>query len=100
MKTEYQGRGTPHWHIAAWVVPVGILRLLAGRIGTAVVSAFVKFIAALFHCQVDVQIGNGRFNYINGCLQAMGRDRVSIKENCVVKSKSKIPLFFINPYLM
>ena len=20
MKTEYQGRGTPHWHIAAWVV--------------------------------------------------------------------------------
>ena len=100
MKTEYQGRGTPHWHIAAWVVPVGILRLLAGRTGTAVVSAFVKFIAALFHCQVDVQIGNGRLNYINGYLQAMERDRVSINENCFVQPKSKIPLFFINPYLM
>ena len=75
MKTEYQGRGTPHWHIAAWVVPVGILHLLAGRTGTAVVSAFVKFIAALFHCQVDVQIGNGRLNYISGYLQAMEREK-------------------------
>ena len=48
MKTEYQGRGTPHWHIAAWVVCHGILALLAGRTGTAVISAFVKFLAAVF----------------------------------------------------
>ena len=40
MKTEYQGRGTPHWHIAAWVVCFGLLRFLEGRTGTAVVSAF------------------------------------------------------------
>ena len=66
MKTEYQGRGTPHWHIAAWIVSFGLLSFLQGRTGTAVVSAFVKFVAALFHCQVDVQIGNGRLNYING----------------------------------
>jgi hypothetical protein len=66
MKTEYQGRGTPHWHIAAWIVSFGLLSLLQGRTGTAIVSAFVKFIALLFHCQVDVQIGNGRLNYING----------------------------------
>jgi len=66
MKTEYQGRGTPHWHMAAWVVPFGLLAHLQGRTGTAVVSLFVKFLALLFRCEIDVQIGNGRLNYING----------------------------------
>jgi len=66
MKTEYQGRGTPHWHIAAWVVPYGLLQLLAGRTGTAIMSAFVKFMASVFACEIDVQTGNGRLNYING----------------------------------
>ena len=31
VKTEYQGRGTPHWHIAAWVPPHGVLANLIGR---------------------------------------------------------------------
>ena len=66
MKTEYQGRGTPHWHIAAWIVSFGLLNFLAGRTGTAVVSAFVKFLEVLFMCQIDVQICNGRLNYISG----------------------------------
>jgi hypothetical protein len=66
MKTEYQGRGTPHWHICAWVASFGLLQHLAGRTGTAVVSAFVKFLGMLFCCEIDVQIGNGRLNYING----------------------------------
>jgi hypothetical protein len=66
MKTEYQGRGTPHWHMAAWVVPFGLLSYLQGRTGTAVVSTFVMFLAAVFQCEIDVQIGNGRLNYING----------------------------------
>ena len=66
MKTEYQGRGSPHWHIAAWVASYGFLARLAGRTGTGVVSAFVKFLAALFQCEIDVQVGNGRLNYING----------------------------------
>ena len=39
---------------------------LQGRTGTRIVSAFVKFLASLFMCEVDVQIGNGRINYING----------------------------------
>ena len=65
-KTEYQGRGTPHWHICAWVVCFGLLKHLAGRTGTAVVSAFVKFLSLLFCAEIDVQIGNGRLNYING----------------------------------
>ena len=54
MKTEYQGRGTPHWHIAAWIVSFGLLSFLAGRTGTKVVSAFVKFLEVLFMCQIDV----------------------------------------------
>ena len=57
MKTEYQGRGTPHWHIAAWVVCFGLLAHLQGRTGTAVLSAFAKLLALLFHCEVDVQVG-------------------------------------------
>ena len=43
-----------------------MLALLKGRTGTAVVSAFVKFLACIFLCEIDVQIGNGRLNYING----------------------------------
>ena len=66
MKTEYQGRGTPHWHIAAWIISFGIMKHLQGRTGKAVVSAFVKFLGMLFCCEIDVQIGNGRLNYING----------------------------------
>ena len=65
MKTEYQGRGTPHWHIAAWVVCFGLLADLAGRT-KKVVSAFVKFLELVFRCDIDVQVGNGRLNYING----------------------------------
>ena len=53
-KTEYQGRGIPHWHIAAWVACHGILARLAGRTGTSVVSAFVKFLAAVFQCEIHV----------------------------------------------
>ena len=77
MKTEYQGRGTPHWHIAAWVVCFGLLRFLEGRTGTAVVSAFVSFLQLLFHCEIDVQVGNGRLNYINGYV-AKDHDAVDV----------------------
>ena len=66
MKTEYQGRGTPHWHICAWIVSHGLLTFLQGRSGTALVSAFVKFLELVFQAEIDVQIGNGRINYING----------------------------------
>ena len=65
-KIEYQGRGTPHWHLAAWVVCFGLLAWLQGRIGTAAVSVFVKFLSLLLHCEIGVQIGNGRLNYISG----------------------------------
>ena len=44
VKTEYQGRGTPHWHIACWVICPGYLAALAGRTGKEPVSAFVRFL--------------------------------------------------------
>ena len=66
VRLEYQGRTTAHWHIAAWVLPHGLLSSLAGRSKTGVVSAFVKFLEVVFQCDVDVQVGNGRLNYING----------------------------------
>ncbi len=65
MKTEYQGRGTPHWHIAAWVVCFGHISLLAGR-SHKIISSFAKFLELVFRCEIDVQVGNGRLNYING----------------------------------
>jgi len=77
VKTEYQGRRTPHWHIAAWVLCYGLLQSLVGRTGTAVVSAFVRLIAKLFACEVDVQVGNGRLNYINGYV-AKDHDAVDV----------------------
>ena len=55
-KTEYQGRGTPHWHIAAWVVCYGIMARLAGRSGKFV-SAFVRFLELVFQAQIGVQDG-------------------------------------------
>ena len=65
MKTEYQGRGTPHWHFAAWVVCFGLLANLAGR-SKKYISPFVRFLELVFRCEIDVQVGNGRLNYING----------------------------------
>ena len=51
MKTEYQGRGTPHWHIAAWVVCFGHISLLAGRTN--------KYVSK-DHDAVDVGLGEYR----------------------------------------
>ena len=36
-KTEYQGRGTEHSHIAAWVMAHVVLRFLAGNKKTVLV---------------------------------------------------------------
>ena len=83
VRTEYQGRGTPHWHICAWVlVASGSLASLVGRIGAtggtlAAALGFVKFLGLLFLCEVDVQTGNGRLNYINGYV-SKGHDSVDV----------------------
>ena len=66
LKTEYQSRGTPHWHMALWVVSFGPMELLVGRSKEAMDSPLFKFLFACFGCNVDIQVGNGRLNYISG----------------------------------
>ena len=76
IKTEYQSRKTPHWHIALWVVSHGRLQSLAGR-SKKVGSAFVSSLEQMFRCEIDVQVGNGRLNYINGYV-AKDHDAVDV----------------------
>ena len=45
--------------------------------GTAIVSAFVKFLELVFRAEIDVQVGNGRLNYINGYV-AKDHDAVDV----------------------
>ena len=90
MKTEYQGRGTPHWHIAAWVVCFTVLRSLEGNTGKRIISAFVRFLQLVFACEIDVQVGNGRLNYINGYV-AKDHDAVDVGLGEYVQSASTAP---------
>ena len=97
VRTEYQGRGTPHWHICAWVLTAtGVsLAALAGRVGVsgqalAAAVGFVKFLGLLFMCEIDVQVGNGRLNYINGyCTK--GHDAVDVGLGEYVQTKNTAP---------
>ena len=90
VKTEYQGRGTPHWHIACWVVCFTLLRFLAGNTGKRIISAFVKFLQLVFMCEIDVQVGNGRLNYINQYV-AKDHDAVDVGLGEYVQSGSTAP---------
>ena len=89
VKTEYQGRGTPHWHIAAWVVCCGLLARLAGN-SKGCISAFVRFLQLVFHCEIDVQVGNGRLNYINGYV-SKDHDAVDVGLGEYVQKSSTAP---------
>ena len=82
MKTEYQGRGTPHWHIAAWVLPHGLLQNLIGRskdkrVVRTVGSLLLKLLEALFQCDLDLNVGCGSVNYITGYV-AKDHDSVDV----------------------
>ena len=66
MRIEFQGRGTVHIHIALWAIAHLGLHL-EGRTGDYTSSRFVDYLSALFGgCKVDVQLGSGWLNYING----------------------------------
>ena len=90
VKTEYQGRGTPHWHIACWVLCRGPLARSAGNTGKGCISAFVRFLQLVFHCEIDVQVGNGRLNYINGYV-AKDHDAVDVGLGEYVQKCSTAP---------
>ena len=77
-KTEYQGRGTEHTHIAAWVLAHVVLRVLAGNKKTVkVMTGLLRYLFLVFGCEVDIQVGNGRLNYINGYI-AKDHDTVDV----------------------
>ena len=65
IRLEFQGRGTPHIHIAVWAIPRPGVKL-AGRTGNAHESPLVTLLETLFNCRIDVQAGSGFLNYING----------------------------------
>ena len=90
MKTVYQGRGTPHWHFADWIVCFGHISLLAGRT-KKVISAFVRFLELVFRCDIDVQVGNGRLNYINGYVYE-DHDAVDVGLGEYVRKRSHRPM--------
>ena len=90
VKTEYQGRGTPHWHIACWVLCTSHLYRLAGNTKQGRISAFVRFLQLVFHCEIDVQVGNGRLNYIYGYV-AKDHDSVDVGLGEYVQKCSTAP---------
>ena len=73
VKTEYQARQTPHWHIALWVSLHAAPSDIVGDSKDTVRSSFVRWLEEVFgasqRCEaINVQIppGGGRLNYING----------------------------------
>ena len=72
IRTEFQGRGTVHFHVAAWVIPMAGLgpERYIGRTGGQQPSVYegslLEFLERTFHCSCDVQVGSGYLNYVNG----------------------------------
>jgi hypothetical protein len=65
IRIEFQSRCTIHFHIALWAILGMAKHRLEGRSGE-VVSELVTFLEDVFKCRIDVQIGTGFLNYING----------------------------------
>ena len=69
VRTEYQGRGTPHWHLAAWVIPMSQYPLvsLEGRTGRDHNSRLVSTCERILGASIDVQVGRGAgLSYVDG----------------------------------
>ena len=65
LRVEFQGRGTEHVHLAMWAeLKPG--KIYVGRTGEEHSSALVPMLEGLFGGRVDVQLGSGYLNYING----------------------------------
>ena len=54
----------PHFHKGLWCVPSRSLDFLVGVNGN--MTLLVRVIEAVFRGDVDVRVGNGFLNYING----------------------------------
>ena len=66
-RIEFQGRGTEHVHLAMWA-ELKPSKTYVGRTGEAGAdtSCLVSKLEDLFGGRVDVQLGSGYLNYING----------------------------------
>ena len=65
LRIEFQGRGTLHVHLAMWALTKSGYSIV-GRTGEPHASVLVPRLESLFGGRVDIQIGNGYLNYING----------------------------------
>ena len=62
---EFQGRGTEHIHLVLWCLLLANY-VVVGRTGEPHMSKLVNLLEDLFGSRVDVQMGAGYLNYING----------------------------------
>ena len=65
LRIEFQGRGTLHIHLAMWCILLANY-VVKGRTGEVHLSKLVTILEEAFGARVDVQIGSGYLNYING----------------------------------
>ena len=64
VRVEYQGRGTLHIHVCAWleyaprwIDPISGRNLLHGRAFTERTGPLVDYLYDLLHCNIDAQCG-------------------------------------------
>lgn len=94
LRIEFQGRGALHVHLALWCkVRLGVT--IEGRTGTDHESQLVAHLEDLFGPRalaVDVQLGSGYLNYINGyTAKASDALNFSMKEHRGVENKAAWP---------
>ena len=65
LRIEFQGRDTEHCHLVMWAILKADYDIV-GRTGELNNPELVRALEELFGARVDVQIGNGFLNYING----------------------------------
>ena len=63
---------------------------LAGNSKKGCLSPFVRFLQIVFQCEIDVQVGNGRLNYINGYV-AKDHDSLDVGLGEYVQKASTAP---------
>ena len=64
-RVEFQGRGTLHFHVALWVLHDSLDDLVHSTKGSRK-SVLGSYLEEVFECDVDIQVGSGFLNYING----------------------------------
>ena len=66
VRVEFQGRGTLHFHIAFWALVKGDLRDFVHSPKRNRRSELGLYLHELLECDVDIRVGSGFLNYING----------------------------------